>query len=41
MRKIPEVKLEIRKPEPVGLHEAFTKDALLIGPILGGEVEKI
>ena len=39
MKKIPEVKLEIRKPEPVGLHEAFTKDALLIGSILKGEDE--
>ena len=39
MKKIPGVKLEIRKSETAGLHETFTKDALLIGSILGGEDE--
>lgn len=34
MKKIPEVKLEIIKPEPAGLHETFTQDKLLEGSIL-------
>ena len=34
MKKIPGVKLEIRKPEPAGLHETFTQDKLLEGSIL-------
>jgi hypothetical protein len=34
LRRIPEVKFKTRKPEPAGLHEAFTQDKLTEGSIL-------
>jgi len=34
LKKIPEVKFEIKKEPPAGLHETFTKDKLLEGSIL-------
>tara|TARA_Y100000034_G_scaffold18895_1_gene21059 strand:- start:148 stop:591 length:444 start_codon:yes stop_codon:yes gene_type:complete len=39
LKKIPEVKFEIRKEPPAGLHETFTKDKLLEGSILK-QIEK-
>ena len=34
LRRMPEVKFKTRKPEPAGLHEAFTQDKLIEGSIL-------
>ena len=41
LRRMPERKIAIRKPEPAGLHEDFVREKLQIGSILKGEDEKV